>query len=294
MKKIVLWLVVFACSFAIFDGLTGVFTDLLLAKSQFRYAKLYTKSEVSADVVVWGNSRAVDGFDVGRLSRDTGLHWVNMGYNGISPRIVEALALDYVERHKKPDIMVFEVSNILITRGLGQIRNLRVFERHSERLRKLDAQNDGVMAWLASRSALFAGNGEMFFRMIYYIGGSDQSWGFDGNISPVHAEELINAASKMVSIEALDCDIQAYRRLFSALTQRGVKCCAVCTPVLLNQEGYEHLRKAIASIVGKNVYYIDSAHVLQEYKWFSDTVHINNAGRAVYSELLEKDLSPIL
>ena len=196
MKKILNFLIAIACAFILFDFLIGLMTSVFISKSGFRFARLYSGTQINADIVVVGNSRAVNSFNVPEISKRMRKYWYNLGYNGMGPRMVEAVLLDYLDLNKKPDLVIFEVSNLW--QDINPIRDLRVFAKYSSRLRELDMCNDGFNAGLAACSHAFSCNGEMLFRIINYVDRDDQNWVNSGRMNAEYAHIAIEAASRSV------------------------------------------------------------------------------------------------
>ena len=282
MKRIAIWTDVFVAGVLLLDFAFGWFADGLMSRSGFRFARLYGSRRLAYDVVVVGNSRAVNSFNALKLSSLTGLSWLNLGYNGVSPELVEALLFDYLDRHEKPRLVVFEVTNTW--QGMGPLRDLRPFVRKSDRLRALDVEGGWLMR-LARRSALFSCNGEIFLRMCYYLGRSDQDWVNSGRMDPARTEAMRAVAGRTLSETIPDSSVETYRRIFSALRERKIPFCCAMGPYFMDRADVEKVRRVTAQAIPADVPLVDSAEEIPDVDCFADPLHLNRRGSERYAEM---------
>ncbi len=287
MKKLLSFLIAVAGAFILLDFLIGVMMSLFIGMSGFRFARLYSGTQINADVVVVGNSRAVNSFYVPAISKLTRKHWYNLGYNGMGPRMIEAVLLDYLDLNKKPDLVVIEVSNLW--QDINPIRDLRLFAQYSPRLRDLDMCNDGFNAGLAAYSHAFSCNGEMFLRIMNYIGRDDQGWVNSGRMNAAHAENAIQVASRSIKEFVNSNNIETYRRIFGELRKRGVRYRCVIGPYLIDDVAHSRLISAVNSCVSSGGV-IDHSMLIKDYNLYADPLHLNKDGSLEYAKLLCREL----
>lgn len=284
MKRILTGFGIFAGALLALDFLCGVCVQTVISRSGFRFARLYGDRRMAADVVVLGNSRAVNSFYVPELEKRTGLRWLNLGYNGIGPRLVEALLLDYLDRHEKPRLVVLEMSNAW--QGTGPIRDLRIFARRSPRLRALDAGNGEWLDDLLKMSALNSVNGEMILRVAYYLGKDDQNWVNSGRLDPNQADEAQRRLAECLSPEVSEEAVSAYRRIFRELKERGIDMCCFIGPYFANEPERKTVRTAVAKVMVPDVPFIDSIDAVDDVSSYADPQHLNREGAVRYAGIL--------
>src|SRR6267378_4905378 len=85
--------------------------DREIAGSRFRFS-LVQRGGLTAKVLVLGDSRAVNGFYAPKMEHLTGVSVLNLGYNGMSMLIEEAVLRDYLTRNAAPALLVLEVTNV--------------------------------------------------------------------------------------------------------------------------------------------------------------------------------------
>lgn len=85
-----LHVIVIACAFFALDRASGSFLQNLVKESGLRFSKLYQGGQ-NADIIVLGNSRAVNAFFVPELEKQMDHSVFHLGYNGMSTEICEAI-----------------------------------------------------------------------------------------------------------------------------------------------------------------------------------------------------------
>lgn len=287
MKKIIYIILSFVVGLIAIDLLFACFCKQIYAHSGQRFAKLYNGKPINADVLVMGNSRAVNTFNVNALTEKTGLKWFNLGYNGMGPILVEALLYDYLEKNNKPKLVVFEVSNI--GSGTGALRDVRQFATLSKRLAELSIANNGFFAKLATISSLLSCNSEAFFRVMNYIGKDDQDWVNAGKINPIHATQLKEAGSRKILEDDTLINASAalaYKRMFEMLQRNNIKYHCVLGPYFLNDEAIKCIRESVVPSLCETKELIDLSNILSDVRYFADPVHINREGRDICVEII--------
>lgn len=278
MRKGLTFIVAAVLAFVLGDAVFGFLVDGVLRRSEFRFARLYT-GRLQGDVMVFGNSRAVNGFCVSKLSELTGAKWVNLGYNGLGPSLVEAFILDYLDRYPAPRTIVLEVSNL--TQGADSIRDCRLFVDKSRRLAALDRRENGYFAFLAAHIRTLSVNGELLMRCIYYLRKSDQAWVNNGRLDAKQADRLRLQAGKALDGAVRMEGVRTYRKLIRELRARGISVWCVVTPYFLTVEDQRHAQEWLNLVKEpdvEGVRYYNFVNRISDPNLFADPSHLNCAG----------------
>lgn len=291
MKKSLIFIAVACSVFYLGDVVFGWMVDGIMQRSEFRFARLYT-GRLQGDVIVLGNSRAVNGFCAPRLTELTSVRWVNLGYNGMAPPLVEAIMLDYIDRYPAPRAVVLEVSNIM--QGNDSIRESRLFADKSKRLAELDVRENGWMGFIAAHLRTFAANGEMLLRCLYYVGRSDQTWVNEGQLALKDAERLRIEAGRRLEGAIVPGSVVAYKRLIHELRQRNIPVLCVVTPYLLTEKDQRYAQTwldMLRDTEDNGVRYINLVNAIKEPNMYADPSHLNSAGSLAFTEILTNVIS---
>src|SRR3954463_6646537 len=111
MKKFLLAALLLSCVVLAGDRLGSALLRRLLLESQARFARLY-HGGISADILVVGDSRAVNAVNPAAAHNVTGQTVFNLGYNGMSTSIAEALVADYLDHNPAPKLVLMEVTSL--------------------------------------------------------------------------------------------------------------------------------------------------------------------------------------
>jgi hypothetical protein len=188
------------------DRLLALGLEALQSQSGFRFSRIYAAEAGAAqDVLIFGDSRGVNGFYVPGLAKATGQRMLNLSYNGMAPPVAEALLLDYLARHPAPKRLIIEPTSVLAKAGLAP--TLHSYAGQSQRLQALIEDEDALKANAGRVSHLYRFNSELFLRALYYLGRSDQGWINDYRIGEAQLEALraapVQTQAPMVRPEAL-------------------------------------------------------------------------------------------
>jgi hypothetical protein len=88
--RVCLHVIAIACAFFVLDRASGFVLQKLVNESGLRFSKLYQGGQ-NADIVVLGNSRAVNAIFVPELEKQINHSVFHLGYNGMSTEICEAI-----------------------------------------------------------------------------------------------------------------------------------------------------------------------------------------------------------
>lgn len=258
--------------------------------SEFRYSRLY-RGAAAADILVLGDSRGVHSFFAPGIEEATGLSVVNLSFNGMPMRGSECLLLDYLERHPTPKLVVIEVTSLRAS--LDVLDDLRPYVKYSNRLRELYSSLFPASAYGLQVSNLYQYNCEMFYRICYYLGRSDQSWIMTNTVK----DDLLASSETQVTSIPLDSpewkeNSAALSRICAAAQERKIKLRLVIAPYLPSyrrniQNWPEVLQSLSESAPGFQI--ADYSLALNDISEFADRMHLNNRGAETFRSILEQD-----
>ena len=279
-----IWLIALLAITWVGDRIVSSMLAPLVLRSQLRFSQLY-RGGLSPDIVILGNSRAVNAFYSPRLSEETGVSVWNLGYNGMSTELAEAVFEDYLDLNEPPKLLVIEVTSVYSRHEA--LRDLRLYRRYSSRLRALDRRHDPKGAAVSRILHLFDFNNELFGRALYYQTRSDQTWINRGRISPAVLATLDTL--RAVELQSRPENVTALERITRRANDAGTRVVLVVTPFLpayvAKIVNYEEWTRTLSERLG-GVYIWDFSAAVSEVEAFADRIHLNQAG----SELLLHEL----
>lgn len=274
--------------FLLGDRLAAAAARQAVRASQFRFSALY-RGGLQADVVIFGNSRAVHSFPAPVLSARTGLSVLNLGYNGMSFPIARALIEDYLARNARPRALVLELST-LAAGDDGLLADLRPYEGEPGALAALAAAERPRDAAAGDLVHLYRYNGELFLRALYYLRQDDQGWILHGTgLAPAAAERLAAVAPPLLYRPAQG---EALGALVDVLEARGIRPVLVIAPYLPAYGARPETaawRRALEAALAGRAGIIDDATLLDGLDGFQDVNHLNDRGAARFIDRLLAD-----
>jgi hypothetical protein len=169
------------------DRLVASAAEAVVARSELRFSRAYAGGR-AAEVLVLGNSRAVNAFYAPAIAERTKREVFHLGYNGMSMRVAEVLFDDYLARNEAPAFLLIEVTNLGVGDSLATL--LLPYVDESPGLAALLGEVAPKVAVAQSLAHSFRYNGELFLRALYYLGRSDQAWINGGRIGARRVEAL--------------------------------------------------------------------------------------------------------
>jgi len=133
MKKIFLILFFVLILFA-GDRFFGYAISKLFSFSKHNIAMLYS-NKLEGEIIILGNSRAYRHFDQNTISNLFNYKVINLSELGASTLVSQTYFFDYLEKNRKPKMIIIELSNI--DTDHASILKLRPFQGKSERINKL-------------------------------------------------------------------------------------------------------------------------------------------------------------
>ena len=270
------------------DRALAALFDLGLPYSQFRYS-VAARGGQPPNVLVLGDSRAVNGLYSPELERRAGVPVLNLAFNAMSTLVAEAVLRDYLERNAPPRIVVLEVTNVQQSQVL--IDGLMCYWRLSPALAALADERSP-----ASRRALrllhtYAYNGEIPLRALYYARHPDQDWINRYRISPALLEETRTEAD--FDLSALPENLEALGRIVALARDRRITLRLVVVPYLPEHWAHARNRDAwlaeIRRAAGSDARIWDYSSAVADPAQFADRVHLNDLGGAPFAARLAAD-----
>ena len=282
-RRLSLWLLALVVASVLMDRLGAAALEQVLLASEFRYSKLYRGGNDS-EILLFGDSRAVNGLAAPLIGELSGSSALNLAYVAVSSNLAEIFFSDYLERNRKPRMVVLEVTCVL--EGDQAVNELRPYALTSDALR-LQLREVNPRAAIASQvSHLFLFNGEILVRALYFMRRSDQSWAYSARLG----ERIWEARDTLPSFELpLDrARLEGLRGTVQLARSRGIPIRLIVTPwaphyarKISNLDAWV---RAIESATGVEV--ADYSRAYDDQSLFEDYLHLNAAGR----ERLARDL----
>lgn len=256
-------------------------------QSGFRYAQLY-RGGLQHELLVLGNSRGVHAVYAPELTQLTCRSSFNLSYNGLSSELAATLVADYLERNRRPAMVLLEAS--MIFAGDDVVAEFKPFIGDSPRLGALIERHRTTILPYTALVHLYRYNSEMFLRILYYLGRSDQSWINRGRVAtPAIVEAYFTQGGSNFTVDA--ARIAPLRAAVERLRAAGVE------PVLFVgpyhpavMERLADARGWIAQLrreLGDDLQVLDLSRLALSPAGFADPLHVNIDGsREVMAELV--------
>jgi hypothetical protein len=280
-RRAVVWLMTLLAVVIAGDPLLAMTLHQLLVRSQFRYSRLYRGGN-DADVLIFGDSRGVHSFYAPAIEELTGLRALNLSYNSLSPRVAEAVLLDYLEHNRPPRMVIIEPTSV-ITPGAVKTE-LRTYGAFSPRLTALYAEDHPVAARLGRLLWLYPLNSSFFLEALHYLTRSDQTW--------IHRESM-PAALRVPQVQwrlaPVAGEVDALARMVALLQRRGIEVRLVFAPyapVKMPANAAE-----FAAYIERRTHtpVWTYASAVDDLDAFADTVHLNEHGSRAFLRMLVRD-----
>jgi hypothetical protein len=288
-RRLCIYLIAVSVAFFALDRVCGIALQQLVKESGFRFSKLY-RGGFDADIVVLGNSRAVNAFFVPEMEKRLGQSVFHLGYNGMSTEVCEALFLDYLEHNTQPETLLLEVTNLHVSNGV--LKDLKLFSGMSSRLQSLIERDEPSLSGACRITHLYQFNCELFQRVLFYLGKSDRAWINSGQIDSVFAANYIPTQEEQDECLYLTDGLnwKALQRIETVCYERGIELRLIASPYLPEfrqnlihyDEWVSHFR---AELQQPNDFY-DFTNTLDSSDYYADVLHINRRGSDALLELM--------
>ncbi|MFI5314531.1 MAG: hypothetical protein ACHQ6T_02440 [Myxococcota bacterium] len=275
-----------ACVFA-GDRALAALLGRALPHSHFRFS-LAARGGLPPNVLVLGDSRAVNGLYAPELARHVAVPVLNLGYNGMSTAVAEALLRDYLERNAAPRVLVLEVTNVQQDDRL--LDGLMCYWSTGPALGALAEARSPVNRRAAGILHLYAYNGEVPLRALFYARRSDQDWINRYRISDALLAEV--RAQPDFELGARPENLAALGRIAALARARGIALRLLVAPYL--PEYLAHARnwddwiaRVRAAAGGARIW--DYSRAVSDPAQFADRLHLNDRGGVPFAARLAAD-----
>ena len=286
MNKQILWVISLIACVLIGDRIGGMVLQFITDHSEFRYSRLY-KNKAESDILLVGNSRGLV-FYQPYIEEVTSEKTFNISYNGMHISLARVLMEDYLERHKAPKLVLFEVSMA----DYSDEKLIPSFALHAEASKGIDSlifEYNPTVGWASKISHLYRYNSEVFHRSLYYLNKSDKFWLLDRKINKAVIEELDEVEEVTFSLK--EERQRELKRIVALGEKYGTDVRLVINPYFPAYAekitNLEEWKAEIEKITGEKVY--DYTQAIQDSKSFADYTHLNKYGSKMYIEQLKND-----
>lgn len=264
------------------DRLLALGLEEAIRFSSLPYAKLYS-GRGKADVLVLGNSRAFRHFDENQLSRALGLKVSNLAVLGGSMETMNVVLDDYIARYGPPRGVIIEPS--CMSGDNAQIRNMRLFTRHSTGLRAILQDVSPNLATAGKVSHLFTLNGTATLNALHKVISPYRQVPLEGSVSlddvqPPDKPYFFNRKNNLMAL----------RKTLETLKRHQIRFEIVVSPVFAGfqatRTGYQDWKQSLAKVAGGEQRISDYADLELPSSAFYDPVHLNRKGVALFFDKL--------
>jgi hypothetical protein len=310
MRKHFIWIFAFLLLAFLGDRLGGFILKKITQSSQFRYSRLYYDNE-DADILFVGNSRGLTFFQP-EVERITGMSTVNISYNGMPADLAKCLVMDYLDKHKAPQIMIVDVT--LCDRENEVLKNgFNLYSDESQRLTDLIKENVSTHRPIATEmsvdtldiyagkkvyygglvSQLYRYNSEIFQRILYHRNKSDEDWLIDRVIGEKAATDIENM--KSYPVRMFPHMVAHLKEMIDYAKGKGIEVRLVINPYLpvfaemseMRDSFILPLKNYVESQTGMPIR--DYSTALKERDEIGDYQHANKKGSTKYMNVLAQD-----
>jgi len=270
------------------DRLLALALRSAVSHSQLRLS-VAARGGVPAGVLILGDSRGVNGFYAPELKQRLGRPVFNLSFQGMSTVIEEAVLRDYLRWNPAPRLLLLEVTNVASEQGLldGLMCYWDVYPSLGRLAGTLSRRNR-----VATRvSHLFAFNGEVTMRALYYERRSDQDL-----VNRYHITPGLLAATRVepdFDQQASPENLAALGRIVRLAFDRGIPVRLVVTPYLpahvAHARNWAAWLERIRRAAGGAEPIWDYGRAISDSMLFADRVHLNVAGCAGFIDRMLRD-----
>ncbi|MGH9887304.1 MAG: hypothetical protein ACREBE_17380 [bacterium] len=287
-RRAVLRLLALAALVFVGDRLLAWAGSSALRSSELRFS-VAARGAIATDVLVLGDSRAVNSFWPPELKRASHLSAFSLAFNGMSALTAEALLRDELARNPAPRVIVLEVTCVRDNHDL--VKALAPYWSTSPSLDALARAQFPRSHAAAGVSHLFALNGEIFLRGLRYLDQSDQDWVNRFAMTP----EILAAARATAPFElvAREENLVALGRMVALAREHGAELRLVIAPYLpefiAHATNWDPFVAEIQQAAGASERIWDYGHADPDPAHFADRLHLNASGAVPFIERLARD-----
>lgn len=295
MKKIIFKIVVFVSLIVILDQVIGsVFNRLLISQKSGKLHKITQSFEVDDfDIMIFGNSRAVQHYNPKIISDNLGLTVGNMGMDGQSIVYHRAVLEVILERHV-PELIILDLfQGMDFAYGSTQFDRLSILLPYANRYPSLYEILKKRSRWEEFKlwSKVYPYNSLAGRLLIGSIKGASNTLGEQG-FSPhdgcwEQPLEKIDYGNTVYDSEK----IKYFIEFVDLCKKKDVPLFVVISPYFVDCANYFSFSRDLCSSVGIEIHDFSSAELfLCSGRNFKDPTHLNRDGANLYSEFIANKL----
>jgi len=293
-RKFFIFLGVVAAGFFVLDRSLALGLQALLKQSEFRFSRLY-RGGIEADILVLGNSRAVNAFYAPEIEKVLDKEVFQLSYNGMSMELASLLLMDYLDRNETPDRLLLEITNLHVPNEL--LKDLKLYSGMSQRLWHLMAEESPTLKAACDFTHLYRFNGELFLRAMFYMNKTDQSWINSGQIDPEFADnyEIPSSDSEVNLFPVNGSNWRSLLNIVEKCKEEDISITLVVSPYLpahrLGIKDYHSNIESMRAALPDGITLIDGSLTLQDHQDFADAIHINKNGGKNFLKFLFSNIN---
>ena len=291
--KNIYWILALIVLFFLGDRIGGYLFNQAIDKSGFRYSRMY-RGDANCDLLFMGNSRGLD-FYQPYIEEVTGKKTFNLSYNALPMDLGKVLLEDFLEKNKKPQTFVLDVS---MTNRIDTtlISGFNVYTPYSDGISEVVKGAVPNVYYGGKLSRLFLHNGEIFQRAIRYMNNTDEAWlndrvisdGLIGKVHELH-DSIVGPFSE--DSKVIDFIYDELKGTVQLAKDKGVNVKLVINPFFPlyadKMVNYKEFTAKVEELTGLKVH--DYSKAIQDRDAFSDFQHLNRKGSQQYIDMLKQD-----
>jgi hypothetical protein len=291
LKKFLTYLIGLLLAFLVIDRAASAVLDRVIRQSEFRFSKIY-RGGLDAEILVLGNSRAVNAFHAPTMEKELGVGVFNLGYNGMSMQLCESVFRDYLNHNDAPKVLLIEVTNL--GDGNDHLKEQKMYRGLSRPLAALLRSEMPLIDGTCRLSRLYQYNCEMFLRCFHYMNQSDQDWINNGKMTAGYAESLEIEPWRIRNAITTDGPGRpALQRILALCEEQGIEVKLIISPYFPKYAealtDFAAWKTALQNQLPQPGILYDFSTSLTDYRSFADILHINLAGSARLLEQMKEN-----
>lgn len=287
-KQVIILLAAFAVCFFVGDRLLARVLGFAIDYSTLPHARLYS-DRGKADVLVFGNSRAFRHFDTKALSEKLGVQVANYSILGGSMELMSVFLKDYIDRYGPPKAIIVEPS--CLNWDNSQLKNLRVLNNRSDRLAALTKQEFPKLYYAGVLSHLFRFNGTQYLSILHKVVKPFRQEFLSGTV-PTDKMETILTQEWAPYFWSRFNNEPALESVLGLAQKHNINVEVIITPVfsqyMNTRKEFPEWLKALKEKIEPFGSVSDFSHEIEALSYFRDAVHLNGAGVALFTQILQE------
>ena len=285
-RKTIAKLILFVALVFLGDRAGGYVLSKIVGSTGQRFPMIYA-GKLPSDIMVLGNSRGIHMFHPPAIEKVTSRRVVNLSFNDLSPTIMPVLWSDYLQNHDPPELLVLEISSIIVVDYPGSLERFSILMNRNQEIGEIIRERNQVHYYAAQISHLFRFNSPLTWRSLLFLKKTDQSWIMTSQFNEnMMADTIANADAELRRDENR---MRAVRRTIEIAREHGIEVRAVVAPYapgyFQRLDGFNDWLAWAEESLGVKI--SDQTQTIQEMESFADHMHLNESGAAVFADKLD-------